>query len=131
MGESFMTAYRTPLKQARGLGSAKEGTGHFWLQRLTGAANVILIGFLIYTALTLAGASRAEVKAFFSHPAAAIFGILLALSASVHMRIGMQVIIEDYLHGAWRVPALLLNTFFSIFIAAATVLAVMKLFLGM
>jgi succinate dehydrogenase / fumarate reductase membrane anchor subunit len=126
-----MTAYRTPLKQARGLGSAKEGTGHFWQQRLTGAANVILVAFLIYAALTLTGASRADVKAFFSQPAAAIFGILLAISVSVHMRIGMQVIIEDYLHGAWKVPALLLNTFFSIFIAAATILAVMKLFLGM
>jgi succinate dehydrogenase / fumarate reductase membrane anchor subunit len=126
-----MTGYRTPLKQARGLGSAKDGTGHFWQQRLTGAANVILIAFLIYAALTLAGASRANVKAFFSQPIAAIFGILLAISVSVHMRIGMQVIIEDYLHGAWRVPALLLNAFFSIFIAAATVLAVAKLFLGM
>ena len=126
-----MTAYRTPLKQARGLGSAKEGTSHFWQQRLTGAANVILIAFLIYAAVSLAGASRAEVVAFFSHPLAAILGILLAISVSVHMRIGMQVIIEDYLHGVWSVLALLLNTFFSIFIAAATVLAVMKLFLGM
>jgi succinate dehydrogenase / fumarate reductase membrane anchor subunit len=131
MGEALMTAYRTPLKQARGLGSAKEGTGHFWMQRLTGAANIILIAFLLYTALSLAGASRADVKAFFSQPAAAIFGILLAISVSMHMRIGMQVIIEDYLHGASKVPALLLNTFFSIFIAAATILAVMKLFLGM
>jgi succinate dehydrogenase / fumarate reductase membrane anchor subunit len=131
MGETLMTVYRTPLKQARGLGSAKEGTGHFWLQRLTAVANVILIAFLIYTALTLIGASRADVKAFFSHPLAAIFGVLLAISVSLHMRIGMQVVIEDYLHGALRVPALLLNSFFSIFIAAATVLAVMKLFLGM
>jgi succinate dehydrogenase / fumarate reductase membrane anchor subunit len=131
MGEALMTGYRTPLKQARGLGSAKEGTGHFWQQRLTGAANVILIIFLIYAGLTLAGAPRAGVKAFFSQPAAAIFGILLAISVSMHMRIGMQVIIEDYLHGAAKVPALLLNTFFSIFIAAATILAVMKLFLGM
>jgi succinate dehydrogenase / fumarate reductase, membrane anchor subunit len=131
MGETLMTLYRTPLKQARGLGSAKEGTGHFWQQRLTGAANVFLIAFLIYAALTLAGASRTDVKAFFSQPIAAIFGILLAISVSVHMRIGMQVIIEDYIHGALRVPALLLNVFFSIFIAAATVLAVMKLFLGM
>jgi succinate dehydrogenase / fumarate reductase membrane anchor subunit len=126
-----MTAFRTPLKQVRGLGSAKEGTGHFWQQRLTGAANVILVAFLIYAALTLVGASRADVKAFFSQPIAAIFGVLLAISVSVHMRIGMQVIIEDYLLGAWRVPALLLNAFFSIFIAAATVLAVVKLFLGM
>jgi succinate dehydrogenase / fumarate reductase membrane anchor subunit len=126
-----MTVYRTPLKQARGLGSAKEGTGHFWQQRLTGAANLILIAFLIYAALTLTGASRADVKAFFSQPIAAIFGVLLGISVSLHMRTGMQVIIEDYLHGALRVPALLLNTFFSIFIGAAIVLAVMKLFLGM
>ncbi len=126
-----MTAYRTPLKQVRGLGSAKGGTEHFWLQRLTGAANVILIAFLIYAALSLIGASRADVKAFFSQPIAAVLGILLAISVTMHMRIGMQVIIEDYIHGRAKVPLLLLNTFFSIFIAAATALAVAKLFLGM
>jgi succinate dehydrogenase / fumarate reductase, membrane anchor subunit len=126
-----MTDHRTPLKQARGLDSAKGGTGHFLQQRLTGAANVILIVFLVYAVLTLAGASRADVKAFFSQPIAAIFGTLLAISVSVHMRIGMQEIIYDYVHGALRVPALLLNTLFSIFIGAATVLALLKLFLGM
>jgi succinate dehydrogenase / fumarate reductase membrane anchor subunit len=125
-----MTAYRTPLKNVRGLGSAKGGTDHFWLQRLTGAANVILIAFLVYAALTLAGADRDQVKAFFSQPIAALFGILLAISVSIHMRIGMQVIIEDYVHGGSKVLLLALNTFFSIFIAAATILAVAKLFLG-
>jgi succinate dehydrogenase / fumarate reductase membrane anchor subunit len=125
-----MTAYRTPLKDARGLGTAKEGTGHFWLQRVTAASNIFVIAFLVYAAITLTGAPRAEVKEFFSQPIAAIAGVLLAISVSVHMRLGMQVIIEDYVHGASKVPLLLLNTFFSIFTGVASVLAVTKLFLG-
>jgi succinate dehydrogenase / fumarate reductase, membrane anchor subunit len=125
-----MTAYRTPLKNVRGLGAAKGGTEHFIVQRVTAAANIILIAFLVYAALSLAGASRGEVKAFFSQPVAAILGVLLGISASVHMRIGMQVIVEDYVHGGWKVPLLLLNTFFSIFIGAAIALAVIKLYLG-
>ncbi len=130
MGDTLVTLYRTPLKDVRGFGSAKSGTGHFWLQRVSGAANVIVIAFLIYAAVTLAGAPRSEVKAFFSQPINALFGVLLAVSAGIHMRLGMQVIIEDYVHGGLKVALLLLNTFFSIFIGAATVLAVTKLFLG-
>jgi succinate dehydrogenase / fumarate reductase membrane anchor subunit len=125
-----MTAYHTPLKSARGLGAARGGTEHFWLQRVTGVANIVTIAFLVYAALTLAGGSRAKVKDFFSQPVNAIFGVLLAVTVSMHMRIGMQVIVEDYIHGALKVPLLLLNTFFSIFIGAATVLAVAKLYLG-
>ncbi len=125
-----MTAFRTPLKKVRGLGAAKGGTEHFVVQRVTAAANIVLIAFLIYAALNLVGASRAEVKAFFSQPWAAVFGILLAISASIHMRIGMQVIIEDYVHGGRKVLLLLLNTFFSLFVGAAMFLAFTKLYLG-
>ena len=121
---------RTPLKKVRGLGSAKGGTEHFIVQRVTAVANIVLIAFLIYAALHLVGASRAEVKEFFSQPWAAIMGILLAISTSIHMRIGMQVIIEDYVHGGNRVLLLLLNTFFSLFVGAAIFLAVTKLYLG-
>jgi succinate dehydrogenase / fumarate reductase, membrane anchor subunit len=125
-----MTAYRTPLKNVRGLGAAKGGTEHFIVQRVTAAANIVLIAFLVYAALNLVGAGRGDVKAFFSQPIAAVLGVLLGISASVHMRIGMQVIIEDYVHGGWKVPLLLLNTFFSIFVGAAIALAVIKLYLG-
>jgi succinate dehydrogenase / fumarate reductase, membrane anchor subunit len=125
-----MTAYRTPLKNVRGLGAAKGGTEHFIAQRLTAAANIVLIAFLIYAALNLVGAGRADVKAFFSQPIAAVLGVLLGISASIHMRIGMQVIVEDYVHGGWKMPLLLLNTFFSIFVGAAIALAVLKLYLG-
>jgi succinate dehydrogenase / fumarate reductase, membrane anchor subunit len=130
MGCTLMTTFRTPLKDVRGLGSAKGGTEHFWLQRVTAISNIAVIAFLVYAAVTLTGAPRAEVKAFFSQPVAAIFGILLAISVSVHMRLGMQVIVEDYIHGAAKVPLLLLNTFFSIFVGVASALAVAKLFLG-
>jgi succinate dehydrogenase / fumarate reductase membrane anchor subunit len=121
---------RTPLKKVRGLGSAKGGTEHFIVQRVTAVANIVLIAFLIYAALHLVGASRAEVKEFFSQPWAAILGILLAISTSIHMRIGMQVIIEDYVHGGNRVLMLLLNTFFSLVAGVAIFLAVTKLYLG-
>jgi succinate dehydrogenase / fumarate reductase, membrane anchor subunit len=126
-----MTTYRTALKDVRGLGSAKGGTQHFWLQRLTAISNILVIAFLVYAALSLAGASRTEVKLFFSQPLVAIFGILLAISVSIHMRLGMQVIVEDYVHGRSKVVLLMLNTFFSILIGVATALAVTKLFLGM
>ncbi len=125
-----MASYRTSLKHARGLGSGKSGTDHFWRQRVTGVANIFVIAFLVYAIITLTGAPREAVKAFFGSPLNAVFGVLLALSVSIHMRLGMQVIIEDYLHGAAKVPALLLNTFFSILIGVACVMAVAKLFLG-
>jgi succinate dehydrogenase / fumarate reductase membrane anchor subunit len=121
---------RTPLKKVRGLGSAKGGTEHFIVQRVTAVANIALTVFLVYAALHLIGASRAGVKEFFSQPWAAIMGILLAISTSIHMRIGMQVIIEDYVHGGSKVLMLLLNTFFSLFVGAAIFLAVTKLYLG-
>jgi succinate dehydrogenase / fumarate reductase membrane anchor subunit len=130
MERTLMATYRTSLKEVRGLGSAKRGTEHFWQQRLTAVSNVIVIAFLVYAVISLTGAPRAEVKAFFSQPVNAIFGILLAVSVSVHMRLGMQIIIEDYVHGPAKVPLFLLNTFFSIFIGVASVLAVAKLFLG-
>lgn len=125
-----MTAYRTPLKNVRGLGAASGGTEHFIAQRVTAVANIVLIAFLVCAALNLVGAGRADVKAFFSHPIAAVLGVLLGISASVHMRIGMRVIIEDYVHGGSKVLLLLLNTFFSMFVGAAIVLAVIKLYLG-
>jgi len=125
-----MVAMRTPLKKIRGLGSAKSGTEHFIVQRVTAVANIVLIAFLIYAALHLTGASRAEVKEFFSQPWAAILGILLAISTSIHMRIGMQVVIEDYVHGGNRVLMLLLNSFFSLVAGVAIFLAVTKLYLG-
>jgi succinate dehydrogenase membrane anchor subunit len=122
---------RTPLKNVRGLGSAKEGADHFWKQRLTGAANLFLSIFLLGLLINLAGADHATVKSVLSRPLVALPLVLLVVSATVHMRIGMTVIIEDYVHGeGTKIALLMLNTFFSILVGAASALAVLKLSFG-
>jgi succinate dehydrogenase / fumarate reductase, membrane anchor subunit len=122
---------RTPLKNVRGLGSAKEGADHFWKQRLTGAANLFLSIFFLGLLISLAGADYATVKSSLSRPLVALPLLLLVVSSAVHMRIGMAVIIEDYVHGeGLKIALLMLNTFFSILVGAASALAVLKLSFG-
>lgn len=122
---------RTPLKEVRRLGSAKEGADHFWTQRMTGAANLVLGLFALLLAVSLVGADHAAVKATLAHPLVALPLILFVVSAAIHMRIGMQVIIEDYVHGeGLKTVLLMLNTFFAIAVAAASALSLLKLSFG-
>lgn len=122
---------RTPLKNVRALGSAKEGADHFWKQRVTAVANVFLVIFLVWLVVSLVGADHAAVKAKLSHPVNAMLLALLAISGTIHMRLGMQVIIEDYVHGEFgKVILLMLNTFFAILIGVACVFAALKLSFG-
>ena len=122
---------RTPLKEVRRLGSAKEGADHFWKQRLTGIANLFLGLFLVWLVAKLAGADHATVKAMLAKPWIALPLLLLIVSGTIHMRLGMQVIIEDYVHGEGaRITLVLLNTFFAVFVAAASILAILKLSFG-
>jgi succinate dehydrogenase / fumarate reductase membrane anchor subunit len=118
----------TPLKRARGQGSAKEGPGHFVRQRLTAALNLVLVPFAVGLIATLAGADLAAVKATIAHPIVAILLIALVLSIAVHMRIGMQVIIEDYVHDERSKFFLLMaNTFFAVVVALASAFAILTL----
>jgi succinate dehydrogenase / fumarate reductase membrane anchor subunit len=122
---------RTPLKNVRSLGSAKEGADHFWLQRMTGAANLLLAAFVIGLAINLVGADHATVARTLAHPLIALSLILFLVSAAIHMRIGMQVIIEDYVHGeGTKIVLLMLNTFFAIAVAAAGAFSILKLSFG-
>lgn len=122
---------RTPLAKVRGLGSAKEGTDHFWKQRLTAVANVFLVGFLIVLMVRLAGADHATVKHALAQPQNSIALLLLLVSGVIHMRLGMQTIIEDYVHSEGRkVAALMLNSFFAILIGITCAFAVLKLSFG-
>jgi succinate dehydrogenase / fumarate reductase membrane anchor subunit len=122
---------RTPLKEVRRLGSAKEGADHFWTQRTTGAANLVLSIFAIWLAVSLIGAGHATVKATIAQPIIALPLLLFVTSAAIHMRLGMQVIIEDYVHGeAAKIVLLMLNSFFAIAVAAASALSILKLSFG-
>ena len=122
---------RTPLKRVRHLGSAKEGADHFWLSRVTAVANIFLVCFLIGLIVRLIGQDYAHVKLALAHPFTALGLLLLIVSGTIHMRLGMQSIIEDYVTSEGRkVAALMLNTFFAIFVALASVYSIMKLSFG-
>jgi succinate dehydrogenase / fumarate reductase membrane anchor subunit len=131
MAGNQSSGMRTPLKQVRRLGSAKEGATHFWQQRLTAVANLVLTLFLVGLIVVLAGADHAVVKRALANPAIALLMLLLVLSGIFHMRLGMQVIIEDYVQSEGRkIACLMLNTFFAIAVGAACCLAVLKLSFG-
>ena len=118
----------TPLKHVRGLGPAKSGTGHFWRQRLTAVANVPLtIGFVVIL-VSLLGRSHAAVVQILGSPLVAVIMLLFILSITTHMRIGMQVIIEDYVHDETAKLALLMaNTFFTVAVGLASAFAILML----
>ncbi|MFZ5677386.1 MAG: succinate dehydrogenase, hydrophobic membrane anchor protein [Pseudomonadota bacterium] len=121
---------RTPLGMVRGLGSAKTGTEHWWLQRVTAIANIPLVLFLVVFILCHLGADRAALVASIKHPLIAIGLIAAFLSILWHMRLGMQVVIEDYVHGGWRIACLLANTFFTIALGVAALYAILSMSFG-
>ncbi|MGO4447911.1 succinate dehydrogenase, hydrophobic membrane anchor protein [Phyllobacterium sp. TAF24] len=126
-----MSDMRTPLKKVRGLGSAHEGTDHFWRQRLTSVANIPLLLFFIGLIVYLHGASFAETRAALSHPLIALVLLMVIISGLVHMRLGMQVIIEDYVTSEGKkIACLMLNTFFTLVVGVACVFAIIKLSFG-
>jgi succinate dehydrogenase / fumarate reductase membrane anchor subunit len=123
---------RTPLNRVRGLGPAHAGTGHFWLQRLTAMANVPLVIYFVFLFATLSGRSHAAVTATLGEPLVAVLLLAAIFSISVHMRVGMQVIIEDYIHEeALKVTLLVANTFFAIGVGLSSAFAVCRISLGL
>ena len=122
---------KTPLGRVRGLGSAKSGTEHFWRQRITGVAMVPLTIFFVLVVIYLAKASQATAIATLGLPLIAILMYLFIITGIIHMRIGMQVIIEDYVHEEkLKIAAVMANTFFSLVVGAACTYAMLKLNFG-
>ena len=123
---------KTSFARIRGLGAAHSGTEHFWMQRLTGVANLPLIIAFLVVIVSLAGSSQASVIARLSNPFIAMILLAALISVLLHMRIGMRVIIEDYVHTELRKIALLMiNTFFTLTIGIAAIYAILKINFGL
>lgn len=122
---------RTPLKSVRGLGSAKEGVQHWWVQRVTAVAMIPLLLVMLAAVLCLAGADHAAVAAAFGNPLLAVIALLSILALFWHMRLGLQVVIEDYIHTeGTKIAALLAVTFATFLVGGIAALSVLKLFFG-
>jgi succinate dehydrogenase / fumarate reductase membrane anchor subunit len=123
---------RTPLGRVRGLGPAHSGTGHFLLQRMTAIANVALVVYFVFLIASLSGRSHATVATALGQPAVTILLLAAILSIVIHMRVGMQVIIEDYIHHpGLKMTLLITNTFFSIAVGLTAVFATLRLSFGL
>ena len=107
-----MSDFRTPLARVRGLGSAQSGTGHFIAQRVSAIALVVLMPLFLIKLAKNAGAGYAEAAAWVGSPLGAILTLLAMTAALYHMRLGLQVVIEDYIYRpATKAALLILNTF--------------------
>jgi succinate dehydrogenase / fumarate reductase membrane anchor subunit len=123
---------RTPLARVRGFGSAKTGTEHFWRQRLTAVAGIPLTIAAVIILITLLGRNQAATAQILGSPAVAIILLLFIISTVTHMKIGMQVIIEDYVHDdSSKLSLLMANTFFCWAVGAVSIYALLKLSFGL
>jgi succinate dehydrogenase / fumarate reductase membrane anchor subunit len=119
---------RSPLGRVLGLGSAKEGVEHWWRQRTTAIVLVPLTLWFVITAIGLIGADRAAIVAWMHNPMAAVFMVFLIVATFYHAALGLQVVIEDYVHQeVARITTLLVMRFLCILFVLRGVLAVLKL----
>jgi len=126
-----MARMTTDARRVKGLGAAHDGTGHFWVQRVTAVSNIPLIVFLIGLIAYTHGLPYAETREVLASPWVALPLLLALASVLNHMRIGMKVIIEDYIHGeGLKLALLMLNIFYPVLIGVLAVYAIIKISLG-
>ena len=122
---------RTPLARVRGLGSAKQGVRHFWHQRVTALALIPLVIWFVWALTSHVGADYQTVRAWLSTPLTTILMLFLIIACFYHMRLGVQVVIEDYIHSEpGRLALLVLNSFVAYGLGIACIFAVLKISLG-
>ena len=119
---------RDPLAQARGLGSAKDGVHHWWMQRLTAIALALLSPWFLWLLVSLIGTPRAEVKFILANPRYALPLLAFVIALFWHARLGLQVVIEDYVHTRWiEIVLQVATTFACTFGALASVFAIARI----
>jgi succinate dehydrogenase / fumarate reductase membrane anchor subunit len=122
---------RTPLARVRGLGAARSGTDHFWQMRLTSVASIPLTIAFVIIVLMLLGRNQAAAQQILGTPLIGIVMLLFIVTNVHHMWQGMQIVIEDYVHGELaKLSLLMANTFFCLAVAAACIFALFKLSFG-
>ena len=122
---------RTPLGRVRSLGASHSGTSDFWRQRLTSVAGIPLTIAFIVIIIALLGRNHAAAVQILGSPLVAIVMLLFIVASAWHMKIGMQVVIEDYVHNEMaKLAAIMANNFFSIAVALASIYAILKLSSG-
>ncbi|MGY0611496.1 MULTISPECIES: succinate dehydrogenase, hydrophobic membrane anchor protein [unclassified Luteimonas] len=120
--------YRTPLSRARRLGSAKSGTGHFWWQRVTAVVLALLVPWLVGTLVSMVGADLGRVYEVFSRPYNAILMALFVMALFWHAKLGIQVVIEDYVHNrAVELTLLVLNILLCVLGALGSLYAIARI----
>lgn len=123
---------QTPLAKVRGLGSAKQGTHHWWHQRLTSMALIPLSLWFIYSLLMIGPVDHASVTRWMSDTLNTVLLILFVFSLFYHAQLGLQVVIEDYIESEWqKMSSIILMKFLALFAGLTSVIAILKVFLGL
>jgi succinate dehydrogenase / fumarate reductase membrane anchor subunit len=123
--------YRTPIAKVRGLGAARSGLQHWKMQRLTAISNVLLVLWFMFSAMALSGSGYEQVRAWLASPVTASLVVLLIISTFYHARLGLQVVVEDYVHheGA-RIASLVAIALIVLALAVACIVAVLTVAVG-
>ena len=122
---------RSDLGRVRGLGRAKDGTAHWWAQRVTAVALIPLSIWFIYSAVTLVGIDRAGFKEWLNAPGSILLMSLFVIALFHHMQLGLQVVVEDYVHTERnKIVLLVLNKLTAVFLAVSSIIALIKVAFG-
>ena len=122
---------RSPLGKVRGLGSAKEGVVHWWAQRMTAVALVPLVIWFVGSIAAMAGADYSTFRDWIATPMVSILLVLLTIATFHHAQLGLQVVLEDYVHTEWlKITAVALVKFAAIALAVATIFSIVRIALG-
>jgi succinate dehydrogenase / fumarate reductase membrane anchor subunit len=124
-------AYRTPIAKVRGLGAARSGLQHWKMQRLTAIANVLLVLWFMFSAMALSGSGYDQMRAWLASPVTASLVVLLIISTFYHARLGLQIVVEDYVHheGA-RIALLVAIALIVLALAVTCIVAVLTVAVG-